>query len=137
MKKREKSRRFVRIREILIYLCPRISVLSRGNPLGELVKCKSSKQFFQTNFLEKSILVWPKLLDFRGVCQTCPTPCPDMSGTLRFPGPQNMSGSLPRYVWDLQISKCSGLVRPLCRILETFSVYVQPLHRTCPVNHFS
>jgi hypothetical protein len=53
-RKREKSQRTMRIREILYYLCPESSILSRGDALSKLVKCKSMKSYFQSNFPVKS-----------------------------------------------------------------------------------
>jgi hypothetical protein len=77
MKKKGKVVKTFEDRKLYFYLCPRSSVLSRGGILGELVKCKSSKNSFQSKLPEK--------MDISSLLTGIQKPLSDMSGPLRIP----------------------------------------------------
>jgi hypothetical protein len=91
------------------FICVIGTLYYQGDTLGELVKCKSSKNSFQSNLPEKS--------DISGLLTGFQKPLSDMSEPLRIP-------------------QSSGLIRVHCRVLVSITGHVQLLDRIYPVITF-
>jgi hypothetical protein len=106
----------------------------KGDTLGKLVKCKSSKNFFQTNL--------PENLDISGLLTVFQRRLPDMFGSLLIP-PVNRAypGPLPGYSKVYRTCPTNsfftaakffaGLIRPGNRILVKFPGHIRSLDQTC------
>jgi hypothetical protein len=79
--------------EFSFYLCPRSSVLPRGDALGQLVKCYSSKSISKPKFPAK-----PDLSRFLTGFQK---PKPDMSGPSSYMSTSAPSSSIVKSLPDL------------------------------------
>jgi hypothetical protein len=112
MIKRKKSWRLRKIEDFIFYLSSKSSVLSRGDTLGELVKCKISKIYHTTKNLCQARHIRP------------PSRIPDtLAGHVWPPGP-TCPASLPypgliKHIWLLG------------RILEAFPGHVRYFPDLC------
>jgi hypothetical protein len=95
----------------------------KGDTSSELVKYKSTKSYFQSNFLGKSGHIRPPKLGYKGVCQTCPTLSPDMSEVHIF----SRSLGLSRPFAGFQ----RGLSDMFGHIWSTLPPTAKSFHRTC------